>query len=208
MNDIKNKEPKNRILEAAAGLISQKGYSAVGVREIATRADVNVSMISYYFGGKIGILKAIIEEYFLNLKEVIEDIATRKLSTEENTRVFIHSVVDLIRSKPDLCKVAIIEMPYDVPEVREFKVEMLRQHISFIKENFHSIPMKLAPQDKYRHTIVGPVLISMIYSHFLFGNFALEANGISTGEDFYSNYSEVIATIFISGVKGLGHKNI
>ena len=36
---------KQRILDIAIVLFAQKGYSAVGVREIAKEANVNVSMI-------------------------------------------------------------------------------------------------------------------------------------------------------------------
>ena len=69
-----NKEPKQRIMDAAISLFAQKGYAGVGVREIASKADVNIAMISYYFEGKLGILKAIIEEFFSHYSEILSDI--------------------------------------------------------------------------------------------------------------------------------------
>jgi len=61
-------DPKLRIIDVATELFAQKGYAAVGVREIAKDAEVNISMISYYFGGKVGLLKYIIEEFFVSFK--------------------------------------------------------------------------------------------------------------------------------------------
>ena len=54
---------KDRILNTSLHLFSHRGYAAVGVREIANQANVNISMISYYFGGKMGILLALIDAF-------------------------------------------------------------------------------------------------------------------------------------------------
>jgi len=56
--------PRERLLISGAELFAQKGFSAVGVREVTDKAGVNVSMTSYYFGGKNGLLKAIYEDFF------------------------------------------------------------------------------------------------------------------------------------------------
>ena len=59
-----NLDPKERIMVSAAKLFAQKGFAAVGVREIAKDANVNISMVSYYYNGKNELLKALIEKYF------------------------------------------------------------------------------------------------------------------------------------------------
>ena len=43
---------REALLEAAERLFSQRGYAAVGIREIATAAGANIAAISYHFGGK------------------------------------------------------------------------------------------------------------------------------------------------------------
>jgi len=54
------KEAKDRIFDAAKSLFARKGYAAVSVREIAKKAKVNISMLNYYYGGKIGILREVL----------------------------------------------------------------------------------------------------------------------------------------------------
>src|SRR5262245_47049371 len=43
---------ERHLLEAAGEVFAEKGYKAATVREICTRADVNVAAINYYFRDK------------------------------------------------------------------------------------------------------------------------------------------------------------
>ena len=40
------------ILDVAEELIAKKGFEGTSVRDISTKAQINVAMISYYFGSK------------------------------------------------------------------------------------------------------------------------------------------------------------
>jgi AcrR family transcriptional regulator len=50
---------KRAILEAAGAEFAQYGYAGARVSRIADRAGVNKQLISYYFGGKQGLLEAV-----------------------------------------------------------------------------------------------------------------------------------------------------
>jgi AcrR family transcriptional regulator len=126
--ETQDKDPKKRILEAAATLFSTKGYAAVGVREIAELANVNVSMISYYFSGKAGIMKEIVLHYFDSIKEIFDKVLSEYLQTEERIRKIVDELVELMKNKTIFCKVAITEMPFDLPEFADFKAEVARRH--------------------------------------------------------------------------------
>lgn len=43
---------RDRLLDAAEALFAERGFDAVGIREIADRASVNLSGIKYHFGSK------------------------------------------------------------------------------------------------------------------------------------------------------------
>ncbi|MCG3056754.1 TetR family transcriptional regulator, partial [Escherichia coli] len=45
-------------------LSTAKGFDGTSVREIATKAKVNVANISYYFEGKEGLLETLVTTYF------------------------------------------------------------------------------------------------------------------------------------------------
>jgi len=56
-----NTEAKIHILNTSIILFSALGYNETSIRKISKEAGVNVSMISYYFGGKEGILRDIVK---------------------------------------------------------------------------------------------------------------------------------------------------
>ena len=45
-------DTRGALLDAAEELFSQKGYAAVGIREITDAAGVNIAAIKYHFGSK------------------------------------------------------------------------------------------------------------------------------------------------------------
>ncbi len=54
---------RENILRAAQILFSQKGYTTVGVREVAAEAGVNSTLIRRYFGSKEGLFRAAVEDF-------------------------------------------------------------------------------------------------------------------------------------------------
>lgn len=58
---MKDLDTRSKILAAARKLFAQQGYSATSVKQICTEAGVNVSLISYYFGGKEQVLVELLQ---------------------------------------------------------------------------------------------------------------------------------------------------
>jgi AcrR family transcriptional regulator len=61
-----------RLLRAGLRLFSQQGFAATTTRELAQAAGVNVAAISYYFGDKAGLYRAV---FFEPLGEIADGIA-------------------------------------------------------------------------------------------------------------------------------------
>ena len=83
-----NENSKQKILKVATHLFAQKGFDAVSVREVCKQADVNVCMISYYFGGKQELYRAIIDELIAKQTEYAKKsfdltLNLRKLTKQE-----------------------------------------------------------------------------------------------------------------------------
>ena len=83
-----NDNSKQKIIAVATKLFAQKGFDSVSIRDICKQADINISMISYYFGGKKelyhSITETIIEKQTEYAKAFIDfDIQLNKLSKKE-----------------------------------------------------------------------------------------------------------------------------
>ena len=61
-----------RLLRAGLRLFAHQGFAATTTRELAQVAGVNVAAISYYFGDKAGLYRAV---FFEPLGEIADDIA-------------------------------------------------------------------------------------------------------------------------------------
>jgi AcrR family transcriptional regulator len=55
-------DARERLLMAGLRLFAQQGYSKTSTRELAEAASVNVASISYYFGDKAGLYRAVFME--------------------------------------------------------------------------------------------------------------------------------------------------
>jgi len=71
-------DKQRQIMEKALEVFAEKGFDSASVRDIAQRADVNVAMISYYFGSKEKLLEAIFMNHTGLMTRKIEAIIQSK----------------------------------------------------------------------------------------------------------------------------------
>jgi len=91
------------LIKIATPLFSERGFNGVSVREIASLAKVNVSMISYYFGGKEGLYGAVLNEQFAVLHRVA-DIALLDADPLKKIEFYVRATVARYRQNPYLLR--------------------------------------------------------------------------------------------------------
>jgi len=90
-------EKQLQIMDSALAVFAEKGYSSASVRDIAQKADVNVAMISYYFGSKEKLLEALFRNHTANMKGKIESILQAKSADPfEKVDLLIDTYIDVI----------------------------------------------------------------------------------------------------------------
>jgi AcrR family transcriptional regulator len=94
-------DKRQTILAATMKLFGQKGFEGTTVREIASEAEVNPAMISYYFGSKEKLFESLVEQRAAFLKGVFAEIVNHSnLSNIEKLYIVIDSYVDRIFMSP------------------------------------------------------------------------------------------------------------
>lgn len=63
---------KTDIVDAAEYLFSQQGFTQTSMREITSRAQVNLASVNYHFGSKKNLIQAVFKRYFDQLMPDIE----------------------------------------------------------------------------------------------------------------------------------------
>ncbi|WP_438349416.1 TetR/AcrR family transcriptional regulator [Paenibacillus sp. FA6] len=73
-----DQDVKVRILLAAKQLFAEQGFDGTTVRQICEKANANISLISYHFGGKEKVLQNIFEMFFpgaeMNTMEEMDEL--------------------------------------------------------------------------------------------------------------------------------------
>lgn len=103
MSSAKQRNPsatKNALLDAARTEFQRTGYNAASTRNIASDAGCNAALINRYFGSKIGLFEAVMEEcidlaplHGLSPNEMVEALADIALGKADPTGGFDPMVV-------------------------------------------------------------------------------------------------------------------
>jgi AcrR family transcriptional regulator len=112
-NDVQNKlNARKCILEAAVKLFAKLGLDKCSTREIAKESDSNISLISYYFGGKEGLYKEVMRNYANEIKESVEKNIERsqfKPGTKdhfvEQVSMMVENMIHFRVNYPDMAKI-------------------------------------------------------------------------------------------------------
>ena len=102
------------LVQATTPLFAEKGFNGVGVRELAVAAGVNLSMISYYFGGKEGLYAAVLNEQFSTLRRVAE-LKDMDADPMEKFELYVRATVARYRKNPYLLRFYTSELTNPTP---------------------------------------------------------------------------------------------
>ncbi len=197
--------PRQRIFDAAVALFAKKSYDGVGVREIAGAADVNISMISYYYGGKGGILKSIIDEFHSKYYQAIVHVISEEQTPEDSVRLIIKGIVDFIRHNSDLAVVSFNTLPLDIPEIADIRTEKVKSLIKGVSDLFRRF--SLDPDDPLQVIAIGPSILGIVLAHFRLRPVQAQIFGLEFDDSFYEKYAGLISTFCLRGITGIAELN-
>ncbi len=100
-------DAERRILSAALEAFSEKGFEGATTREIATRADVTLGLVQYYFGSKLKLWKAAVDLAFAEMKGGLEAILVdpRPVDERERLRNVINAHVRFVARRPEFIRI-------------------------------------------------------------------------------------------------------
>lgn len=135
-----NKESaKAKLISEAGKLFAEHGYEGVSTREIAKAAEVNISLISYYFEGKEGLYLAVFEDFAIKAQTQM-DVLVDELRDPEMTRKSFEKTMKAVVASMVRLK---LEAPYSsVLMLREILSGMPRTK-DFVEKNMGSMAMGL-----------------------------------------------------------------
>lgn len=114
---------EKKIIEAARELFYEKGFTGVTVRDIASKAEVNLALLHYYFRTKEKIFEIVFNESFTLL--------FKKLNRALSSDVYLFDKIKLIAS-------SYITTAAKYPQLASFIMHELSVNADFVWKNIYS----------------------------------------------------------------------
>jgi AcrR family transcriptional regulator len=213
-----DKNARQRIYDAAMALFARKGYGATGMREIADEAGVNLSRVNYYFKGKLGLLRAVLIDYWERYYEALAPVADLSLTGEERVRRTARNMVTLFREHTELALAAVNSHEVPISEIHDLRIKIQAAHRDALTE--HLCRLGLDVEDRVLMSLLGGLLTAIILQHFrdrFIAERVLESPDWLTKANrellhqpelkpydaFYARFAELLADLYLRGIKGL-----
>jgi len=132
---------QQKVVEAASLLFFQKGFHGTSVRDIAEKASVNVSLISYYFKSKQGLLEYAVTSYYEMYFDEIEKML-RKTESEtplEKLKRLTATIINYRQEHFQLTSFIQRELSLDSIFVREVSVTYLAKENHILSKLFFDV---------------------------------------------------------------------
>lgn len=190
---MKNNVTKQKVVDAASSLFFQKGFHGTSVRDIAERATVNVSLISYYFKGKQGLLEYAVTNYYEAYLEKIEESLEK---TEGDAAVYrlnelIFTIIHYKQMHHQLTCFIQRELSLDSVFVREMTVTYLAKENYYLKALFQETIGKSVGQEE-KHYLFMQLKGMLITPYILHSDWKDQIVGEFAHEQFVKKYTKTI----------------
>lgn len=133
---------RDEILHAALKLISEKGYQALGIADIASELGIGHGTFYRYFKNKQDVALAVLEEVIKRITRVVTDIPATGIGTLEQYRernaLIGNALFDLMEEEPYIAKwisYEVLGMPVEVTDRIQAAFELFADHTEAYVKN-------------------------------------------------------------------------
>ncbi len=127
-------DKKEVILTVAEKLFSEQDFDAVSVRDIAKEANVNIAMISYYFGSKEKLFEALIIRRLESSQIILRSLITNEMTGGEKVHAVIEYYIDKLIDNRNIHRMINRELSSNNrTDLRDLLMEKIRGNREFIK---------------------------------------------------------------------------
>ncbi len=118
-----------KIFEAARQVFQSKGLEGARMQEIADRAEINKSMLHYYYRSKEKLFEKVYQLSIIKLIPQIAGLLNEELPLEEKLRNFAVKYLELIQRNPDIPLFILHEMNKNPGRMKTFMLQEVGKKI-------------------------------------------------------------------------------
>jgi len=166
-----SEEKRENIISAAKQAFAEKGFSAVGIREIARHAGINSATLYHYFKNKEELYAAVLDRTFKEILSIMGEFARMPRTDVYDgmiIREMIYRYMDFLNDNRDFLKIMIHELNLDSDLISKISKRYWKDFFSQTEE-FISEQKELAGdiirQKSSKHYLISS--IGLCIAHFL-----------------------------------------
>ena len=118
----KSRNTEQKIFDAATELFLEKGVDRTSVREIASRAGINLALMNYYFRSKENLFDAIFTRLVQKNSEELIRILDSDLPLNDKVRQYVGVYIDMLSDNPLLVSFVMAILHRSRERITEMKV--------------------------------------------------------------------------------------
>ena len=120
---------EKKIFEAARDVFQSKGLEGARMQEIADKAEINKSMLHYYYRSKEKLFEKVYELSIIKLMPQVASLLNEEMPLEVKLRKFSSKYLELIKANPDIPLFVIHEMNKNPGRLKKFIVTEIGKRI-------------------------------------------------------------------------------
>lgn len=177
-----------QILQVAETLFAEKGFDGTSIRAIAKLAQINIAMVSYYFGSKERLLEALLIYRTSDLKKQLENLLQEDLQPLEKINKLIELYISRISSNKGIYRILHFEFS---SKKREQNLEVFTELRKGNLKALESIIKEGQQKGIFRKDVIIPLITPTIlgtFFHFHMNKSFFQNLLQLHTEDLYNNY--------------------
>ncbi len=118
-----------KIFEAAREVFQAKGLEGARMQEIADKAEINKSMLHYYYRSKAKLFEKVYQLSIIKVIPKIAELLNENLPLEQKLRSFVDKYLEIVKANPDIPLFVLHEMNKDPNRLRNFMIDQIGKKV-------------------------------------------------------------------------------
>jgi AcrR family transcriptional regulator len=155
------------ILNVAERLFAEEGFDGTSVRDIAKKANINVAMISYYFGSKEKLLEALVINRIGTMKLRLENLLQEDSTPIEKIDKLVAYYINQINTNRSIYQILHFELSTKKREINtDAFTEVKKNNLKIMENIVKEGQIQGIFQPNINIALLSPTIIgSLIYFH-------------------------------------------
>lgn len=129
MKDENQSSTELKIFEAAREIFQSKGLEGARMQEIADKAEINKSMLHYYYRSKEKLFEKVYQLSIIKLIPQIASLLNEDIPLEQKLRNFTEKYLELIKHNPDIPLFVLHEMNKNPGRMKSFMLNEIGKKV-------------------------------------------------------------------------------